>query len=107
MVIKRFELYWVNLEPTIGREMQKIRPAVVISPDEINHAMGTIIVAPITSNNRSFPTRIAFENAGKENYIALDHIRAVDKSRLQRKISVLDEATARELSRRLQELFTY
>ncbi len=107
MVIKRFEIYRVNLEPTIGREMQKIRPAVVISPDEINNAMGTVIVAPITSNKRNFPTRIAFENAGKENYVALDHIRAVDKSRLQRKISVLDEATARELSRRLQELFTY
>ncbi len=107
MVIKRFEIYWVSLDPTVGREMQKTRPAVVISPDEINAAMGTVIVAPITSNKRSFPTRLAFDNAGKENYLALDHIRAVDKSRLTKRISVLTDDSARQVCARLQELFTY
>ena len=107
MVIKRFEIYWVNLDPTVGREMQKTRPAVVISPDEINKAMGTVIVAPITSNKRNFPTRIAFDNSGKKNYLALDHIRAVDKSRLTTKISVLNDDKAKELCDRLQELFSY
>lgn len=107
MVIKRFEIYWVSLDPAIGREMQKTRPAVVISPNEINEKMGTVIVAPITSNKRNFPTRIGFNNKGKENYLALDHIRAVDKSRLTKKISVLNDETARQLCDRLQEMFAY
>lgn len=107
MVIKRFEIYWVSLDPTVGREMQKTRPAVVISPNEVNEMLGTIIVAPITSNKRSFPTRIAFDNAGKENYLALDHLRSVDKRRLVKKISELDNDTARELCSKLQELFAY
>lgn len=97
----------MNLDPTVGREMQKTRPAVVISPNEINKMMGTVIVAPVTSNKRNFPTRIAFNNAGKENYLALDHIRAVDKSRLVKKISELNNNAAQELCERLQELFAY
>lgn len=107
MVIKRFEIYWVSLDPTVGREMQKTRPAVVISPDEVNSVLGTVIVAPITSNKRSFPTRLAFDNQGKENYLALDHLRAVDKSRLVKRISVLTRDQAQELCSRLQELFAY
>lgn len=107
MVIKRFEIYWVNLNPTVGREMQKTRPAVVVSPNEVNDALGTILVAPITSRHRTFPTRIAFELKNNENYIALDQIRAVDKSRLTKRISVLKDETAQILCERLQELFAY
>lgn len=107
MVIKRFEIYWVNLDPTVGREIKKTRPAVVISPNEINNALGTILVAPVTSNKRNFPTRIAFELNGNENYIALDQIRAVDKIRLNKKISLLNRETAQAICERLQELFAY
>ena len=107
MVIKRFEIYWVNLDPTIGREIQKTRPAAIISPNEVNAALGTVLVAPVTSSRRNFPTRIAFELNGNENYLALDQIRAVDKSRLSRKIGDLDEPTAITLCDRLQELFAY
>ena len=107
MVIKRFEIYWVNLDPTIGREIQKTRPAAVISPNEINSALGTVLVAPVTSSRRNFPTRIAFELNGIENYLALDQIRAVDKSRLSKKIADLDEPTAKTLCDRLLELFAY
>ena len=108
MVVKRFEIYWVNLNHAVGREMQKTRPAIVISPNEVNELAGTIIVAPITSNKRNFPTRIAFSNqVGEENYIALDHIRAVNKSRLSNRISVLDKETAEILCNQLQELFAY
>ncbi len=106
-MIKRFEIYWVNLDPTVGREIKKTRPAVVISPDEVNSSLGTVLVAPVTSGERSFPTRIAFELKGKENYIALDQIRAVDKSRLSKKIISLDRRTARILCERLQDLFAY
>lgn len=107
MVVKRFEIYWVNLDPTIGVEMQKTRPAVVISPDEINNALGTILIAPITSSKRAYPTRIAFQLNGNENYLALDQIRAVDKGRLAKKISTLSDETAQTLCERLQEMFAY
>jgi mRNA interferase MazF len=107
MVIKRFDIYWVNLNPTGGREMQKTRPAVVISPNEVNDALGTVLVAPVTSRHRNFPTRIAFELKNKENYIALDQIRAVDNSRLAKRIPVLKDDTAQILCERLQELFAY
>ncbi len=105
MVIKRFEIYWVNLDPTVGSEMQKTRPAVVISPNEVNSALGTVLVAPITSSKRNFPTRIAFNLNKIENYVALDQIRAVDKIRLNRKISVLNQETAESVCEKLQELF--
>jgi mRNA interferase MazF len=107
MVIKRFEIYWVNLDPTVGREIKKTRPAVVISPNEVNNALGTILVAPITSSKRNFPTRIGFELGGNENYIALDQIRAVDKTRLDKKISALNRETAQAVCERLQELFAF
>ena len=107
MVIKRFEIYWVNLDPTIGREMQKTRPAAVISPNEVNDALGTILVVPITSSKRGFPTRIPFELNKNENYLALDQIRAVDKNRLNKRMAVLSEEAARILCERLQELFAY
>ncbi len=107
MVIKRFEIYWVNLDPTVGREMQKTRPAVVISPSEVNNALGTVLIAPITSSRRNFPTRIGFELNKNENYIALDQIRAVDKLRLNKKISVLSEETSHSVCEKLQEIFAY
>ena len=107
MVIKRFEIYRVNLDPTVGREMRKTRPAAVISPNEVNDALGTILVVPTTSSNRGFPTRIAFELNENENYLALDQIRAVDKNRLGKKLSDLDEESSRILCERLQELFAY
>ena len=107
MVIKRFEIYWVNLDPTVGREIKRTRPAVVISPNEVNDALGTILVAPVTSNRRNFPTRIAFDLNENENYIALDQIRAVDKIRISKKISVLSRETAQTVCEKLQEFFAY
>ncbi len=107
MVIKRFEIYWVNLDPTVGREIRKTRPALVISPNEVNNALGTILVAPLTSNKRNFPTRIAFKLNENENYIALDQIRAIDKTRLSKKISVLNRQTAQTVCEKLQELFAF
>ena len=107
MVIKRFEIYRVNLDPTVGREIRKTRPAVVISPNEVNDTLGTILVAPITSSRRNFPTRISFDLSGNENHIALDQIRAVDKTRLNKKISVLNRQTAQTVCKRLQELFAF
>ena len=107
MVVKRFEIYWVSLNPTVGVEMQKTRPAVIISPDEINDNLGTVLVAPITSSNKNFPTRIKFKLNGKDNFIALDQLRAVDKSRLKSKIAALSANTSQTVCELLQELFAY
>lgn len=107
MVIKRFEIYWVNLDPTLGRDMQKTRPAVVISPNEMNNALSTVLIAPITSSKRNFPTRIAFKLKNNENYIALDQIRTVDKTRLSKKISILNTEASQSVCEILQELFAY
>ena len=107
MVIKRFEIYWVNLDPTIGVEMQKTRPGVVISPNEINDSLKTVLVAPITSSSRNFPTRIKFKLNGNDNFIALDHLRAVDKSRLGNKMAVLPKNISQNLCEILQELFAF
>lgn len=108
MAVKRFEIYWVSLDPTVGVEMQKTRPGVVVSPNEMNDSLGTVLIAPVTSRSRALPTRVGFKSkSGAENYMALDQIRAVDKSRLTKKISSLDEKTARETCEKLQELFAY
>ncbi len=107
MVIKRFEIYWVSLNPTIGVEIQKTRSAVVISPDEMNDYLGTVLVAPVTSSNKNFPTRIRFKLNSNDNFIALDQIRAVDKSRLKDKIASLNTKNSQILCETLQELFAY
>ncbi len=107
MVIRRFEIFWVNLNPTVGVEMQKTRPAVVISPNEANDSLGTVLIAPITSSKKNYPTRIKFELNRKDNFIALDQIRAVDKNRLKGRIDSLASKTARHLCDVLQELFNY
>ena len=86
MVINRFDVYIVVLDPTLGSEIQKTRPCLIISPDEMNHHIATVIVAPMTTKGRSYPTRIACTFQGKEGQVVLDQIRTVDKSRLARKL---------------------
>jgi len=89
MVAKRFEVYSVNLDPTVGTEIQKTRPCVVVSPDEMNRHIATIIVAPMTTKGRQYPTRVSCKFEGKEGQIVLDQIRAVDRSRLVKKLGRL------------------
>jgi mRNA interferase MazF len=95
MVVKRFEVYLINLDPTIGHEIKKTRPCLIISPDEMNHHISTVIVAPMTSQGRSYPTRVACRFQGKSGQIVLDQIRTVDKERLVRKLGQIS-ATAQE-----------
>ena len=89
MPIKQYEVYWVNLDPTIGSEIQKTRPGVVITPDEMNNNINTIIIAPLTTKSHNYPTRLKTNIAGKECWAVLDQIRAIDKSRLSGKIGEL------------------
>lgn len=105
MVVKRFDVFLVNLDPTVGSEIQKTRPCLIISPDEMNRHIRTVIVAPMTTKGRPYPTRVACEFQGKTGQIVLDHIRTIDKSRLVRKLGQLAEDTSVAVLETLAEMF--
>ena len=102
--IHRFEVWWVNLEPTKGSEIRKTRPCVIISPDELA-ALKTVIVAPMTSQGFDFPSRISCEFAEKQALILLDQMRAVDKDRLLEKMGILEASAQKKVIGCLLELF--
>lgn len=79
MVVNRFDVFLVNLDPTVGREIQKTRPCVVISPDEMNRYISTVIIAPMTTKGKPYPTRVACQFMGKDGQIIVDQIRTIDK----------------------------
>ena len=93
VVISRFEVFLIRLDPTEGVEIQKTRPGLVISPDEMNRHLGTVLIAPMTTQMRSYPSRVACTFAGKHGEIALDQIRAVDKTRLLQRLGRIDRKT--------------
>ena len=93
MAVARSEVYLVNLDPTVGSEIQKTRPCVVVSPDEMNRHIRTVIVAPLTSRGRRYPTRVRVTFEARESLIVLDQIRTVDVSRLVRRLGELDSDT--------------
>ena len=101
----RFEVYLVRLNPTEGREIRKTRPCVVISPDEMNRHIGTLIVAPMTTKGRPYPTRVTVRFQKKSGRIVLDQIRTVDKDRLVKRLGRIDEATARRVLSVLADMF--
>lgn len=105
MVIKRFGIYLVALDPTVGSEIQKTRPCVVISPDEMNLHIRTVIVAPMTTGGQSYPSRVSCSFQGKTGQVVLDQIRTVDKSRLVRRLGVIDTRTQPRILDVLQEMF--
>lgn len=93
MVVKRFDVYLVNLDPTMGSKIKKTRPCVVISPDEMNRYINTVIVAPMTTKGRDYPTRVACKFQSKQGQIVLDQIRTVDKARLVKRAGKVDGQT--------------
>lgn len=105
MVIDRFEVFLVTLDPAKGAETSKTRPCVVISPNELNRAIGTVIIAPMTTVRRGWPTRVIVNFQSKTGEIALDQLRAVDKSRLVKRVGKLESATAEAVLDTLGELF--
>jgi mRNA interferase MazF len=106
MVIQRFEVYLVNLDPTLGSEIQKTRPCLVISPDEMNAHISTVIVAPMTTQGRDYPTRIHCQFQGKDGQVVLDQIRTVDKVRLVKKLGKISANTQKEILAVLLEMFS-
>ncbi len=105
MVAKRFEVYLVNLEPTKGSEIKKTRPCLIISPDEMNRHIDTVIVAPMTTKGRRYPTRVSVTFQGKVGQIVLDQIRTIDKSRLIRKLGLISKQTQNGVLLILNEMF--
>jgi len=105
MVIERFQVFLVRLDPATGAETAKTRPCVVVSPDELNRAVSTVIIAPMTTVRRGWPTRIEVSFQGKTGEIVVDQIRTVDKSRLVRRLGRLDADTANTVPDTLGELF--
>lgn len=108
----KFKLFWVNLDPTVGAEMKKTRPCLIVSPDEINTYLRTVIVVPLTSSQRGLPTRVlikATKDSGLNNdsYAALDQVKTIDKSRLSGVIGEISEAEKHTVSEVLKEMFDY
>jgi len=102
--MKRFEVWLVNLDPTVGSEIRKTRPAVIVSPDELNAHLQTVVVVPLTTG-RAYPFRIATKVQGKAGVAAIDQIRTIDKRRLVKRISTLRANTAKRLLDALVEMF--
>src|SRR5436190_16257883 len=97
MALNRFEVYLVNLDPTIGSEIQKTRPCLVVSPDEMNHHIRTVIVAPMTTKGKVYPTWVKCRFKGKKGLVVLDQIRTVDQSRLIKRLGRVGDKTVEEV----------
>jgi mRNA interferase MazF len=106
MVIRRFEVYLINLDPTIGKKIKKTRPCLIISPDDMNKYISTVIIAPMTTKGRNYPTRIACQFEGKDGQIVLDQIRTIDKVRIIRKLGKINTSIQKEVLTTLIELFS-
>jgi mRNA interferase MazF len=105
MALNRFEVHMVNLDPSLGSEIQKTRPCLIVSPDEMNRHIRTVIVAPLTTRGQDYPTRVPCRFQGKQGQVVLDQIRTVDRARLIRKLGRLDRKTSARVLEILQEMF--
>jgi mRNA interferase MazF len=105
VVVRRFDIFLIVLDPAVGKEIRKTRPCLVISPDEMNRHLGTILVAPLTTGDQPYPTRVACRFRGKKGSVALDQIRAVDRSRFLRRLGRLSLPSQQEVLSVLGELF--
>lgn len=104
-MVKQFEVYWIDLNPTKGSEINKKRPCVVISPNEMNKSLKTLIVAPLTSTIRNYPTRVNVTINKKKGQIALDQLRTIDKLRLSNNITALNKKTSDNIREVLLKMF--
>jgi len=105
MEVTQYQVVLVNLDPTIGSEMKKTRPCVIISPDEMNKYLQTIIIAPITSSSKSYPTRVILKNTKVKGWIVLDQIRTIDRQRVIKLLAVLTEKEILNVKSIIRETF--
>ena len=106
MVAERFDVFLVSLDPTLGSEIKKTRPCMVITPDEMNRHLRTVMVAPLTTKGRDYPFRVSCHFHGKHGQVVLDQIRAVDKQRLVRRLGRMDSKTQSTVLAVLGEMFS-
>jgi mRNA interferase MazF len=106
MDMNQFDVYLVNLDPTVGSEIKKTRPAVIVSPASVNRNLNTVIVAPLTHGAKGYPSRVASNFQNQPGEIALDQIRSVDKRRLTRKLGNINPQTASDIKTVLQTMFS-
>ncbi len=105
MALKQYQIVLVNLDPTIGSEIKKTRPCVIISPNEMNKYLRTIVVAPMTTKSKKYPTRIVVDHGGKTGWIVLDQIRTIDKQRIVRVLGDLSSKETMELKLVMKETY--
>lgn len=105
MAIDQYEIVLVNLDPTVGSEIKKTRPCVVISPNEMNKYLNTVIIAPMTSKSKNYPTRVAVKHDSKKGWIVLDQIRTIDKQRIIKTLDTLIEKEIEKVKMTLKEIF--
>src|SRR5215212_1019561 len=96
MELRQYQIVLVNLDPTIGSEMKKTRPCIIISPDEMNKYLQTIVIAPMTSSSKPYPTRIEVKHKNLKGWIVLDQIRTIDRQRI---VKILDQLLEKEISK--------
>jgi mRNA interferase MazF len=101
----QYEIVVVNLAPTIGSEIKKKRPFLVVSPNEMNKHLATIVVCPITSQSKNYPTRVSIELEGQQNWIVIDQIRTIDQSRVTKTLARLDDETIQQVKAVINETF--
>jgi mRNA interferase MazF len=104
MVVRQYDIVLINLDPTVGHEIKKVRPCAVISPDEMNRHIDTVIIAPMTSRSHAYPTRVPLRFKGKDGWVVLDQIRTVDKARLIKKLGRLQPEIVQTVKAVLQEM---
>ena len=105
VVVNRFDVFLVTLDPTVGHEIKKTRPFLIISPDEMNHNISTVIVAPMTTKGKGYPTRVPCSFQGKRGQIVLDQIRTIDKDRLVKRLGTISRNAQKKVLNILQEMF--
>jgi mRNA interferase MazF len=105
LVMTRGGVHLVRLDPTLGSEIQKTRPCVIVSPDELNAYLRTVIVAPLTTGGRAYPWRIRCRFQNRSGYVVLDQLRTVDRERLVKPLGALSSGTLSEILSALQEMF--
>jgi mRNA interferase MazF len=105
MEVKQYQIVLVNLDPTRGSEIQKTRPCVIVSPNEMNDNLKTVVIAPMTSTSRKYPTRVKVKHNSQEGWLVIDQIRTIDKIRIVNKFGSLTEKEIRECKRVIRETF--
>lgn len=103
--MNQYDIVLVNLDPTVGSEIKKTRPCVIVSPNEINHNLKTIVIAPMTTSARNYPTRVEVKHNGKTGWISIDQIRTIDKVRVVKRLAKLDKSEILMIKTVIKETF--